>query len=163
MPFTTILFYKYIDLENPDQIRAEQINLCQKYLSSEELDDWTQNKDKEFYIVDMRNNYEYSLGHFKNSILPKILPELEHLKNKTIVTACTGGIRCEKASEFLLKNNFADVYQLKDGTHTYMEKYPNRDLLGELFVFDNRVAIGFNLDSSDHKIVCANCVIAILI
>lgn len=91
--------------------------------------------------------------------LPKILPELEHLKDKTIVTVCTGGIRCEKASGFLLKNNFADVYQPKDGIHTYMEKYPNQDFLDKLFVFDDRVTIGFNLDSSDHKIVgkCTKC------
>ena len=60
----------------------------------------------------MRNDYEHSVGHFAGSILSKfenfrdlrkILPELEHLKDKTVVTVCTGGVRCEKASGFLVK------------------------------------------------------------
>ena len=91
-----------------------------KYLSAEELYNWI-HSDKEFYIVDMRNDYEHSVGFFRNSILPplknfrdlpKILPSLTHLKNKTVVTVCTGGVRCEKASGFLVKHGFTDVYQL---------------------------------------------------
>jgi len=133
-----------------------------KYLEAEELHQWFQS-DKEFYIVDMRNDYEHKVGHFENSILlnelkhfrdlPKILPRLENLKNKTIVTVCTGGIRCEKASGFLVKNGFADVYQLKDGIVTYMEKYPNQNFLGKLFVFDGRVAMGFNVNDKQHKTI----------
>lgn len=120
-------------------------NLTGKYLSSEDLHNWYQ-EGREFYMVDMRNDYEYQVGRFKNSIqpqslkhfsnLPEILPEIEHLKEKTIVTCCTGGIRCEKASGFLMYNNFTDVYQLKDGIVTYMEKYPNSNFLGKLYVFD---------------------------
>ncbi len=77
-----------------------------KYLTSEELFWWFEVK-KEFYIVDMRNDYEHLSGYFEGSILPgmhnfydlpSILPKLEHLKGKTIVTVCTGGVRCEKAS-----------------------------------------------------------------
>lgn len=138
-----------------------------RYISAEELHDWFENK-KEFYVVDMRNDYEYTSGYFKNFIpsgirnfydLPDVLPRLEHLKNKTVVTVCTGGIRCEKASGFLVSNGFNDVYQLKDGIVTYMEKYPNQHFKGKLYVFDKRLTIGFNTDSPDHEIVgsCMHC------
>jgi UPF0176 protein len=141
-----------------------------KYLSAEELHFWFEN-NKEFYIVDMRNDYEYSSGYFENFIpsgihnfydLPDVLPRLKHLKNKTVVTVCTGGIRCEKASGFLVSNGFHDVYQLKDGIQTYMEKYPNKHFKGKLYVFDGRMTVGFNTDSSEHEIVgrCMHCGIA---
>lgn len=138
-----------------------------KYITAEELHDWFENK-KEFYLIDMRNDYEYLSGYFENFIpsgihnfydLPDVLPKIAHLKNKTVVTVCTGGIRCEKASGFLLTNGFKDVYQLKDGIVTYMEKYPNKHFKGKLYVFDNRLTIGFNTDSPDHEIVgtCMQC------
>jgi len=140
-----------------------------KYLSAEELHTWIHDTDKEFYIVDMRNDYEYASGHFKDSVLlknfknfrdlPDLMPQLEYLKDKTIVTVCTGGVRCEKASGFLLKHGFTDVYQLHNGIVTYMEKYPNEDFLGKLYVFDKRFVMGFNTDSPEHVIVgrCQKC------
>lgn len=150
----------YMPELNPNDITG-------KYLSSEELHDWYTN-NKEFYLVDMRNDYEYKSGYFDGTIysefrnfrdLPKIIDKLKDLKNKTIVTVCTGGVRCEKASGFLVKNGFADVYQLKDGIQTYMEKYPNKHFRGKLYVFDNRLTVGFNTNSPDHVIVskCEHC------
>lgn len=138
-----------------------------KYLQADELHEWI-NAKKEFYIVDMRNDYEQESGYFEGSILskfenfrdlPKILPKLEFLRNKTILTVCTGGVRCEKASGFLVKNGFKDVYQLYGGIVTYMEKYPNQDFKGKLYVFDNRIVMGFNTDLPDHKVVgkCKIC------
>lgn len=138
-----------------------------KYLTAEELHSWFENK-KEFYIVDMRNDYEYLSGRFENSVLPglenfrdlkKELPKLEHLKDKTVLTVCTGGVRCEKASGFLMMSGFKDVYQLQNGIVTYMEKYPNEHFKGKLYVFDGRVTMGFNTDSEKHEIVgqCENC------
>lgn len=138
-----------------------------KYLSAEELHEWFQ-KRKEFYIVDMRNDYEYSSGYFENFVpsgmkhffqLSEVLSRLSHLKNKTVVTVCTGGVRCEKASGYLLENGFAEVYQLKDGIQTYMEKYPNQHFKGKLYVFDKRITIGFNTNSPEHEIVgnCKQC------
>jgi UPF0176 protein len=138
-----------------------------KYLEPEELHSWFKN-DKEFYIVDMRNDYEQKSGYFENSILPgltnfrdlpKLLPRLKSLKNKTILTVCTGGVRCEKASGFLVANGFSDVYQLKGGIVSYMEKYPNKHFKGKLYVFDGRVLMGFNTDSEKHEIVgrCEKC------
>jgi UPF0176 protein len=139
-----------------------------KYLTPKELNSWI-HSDKEFYIVDMRNDYEHKVGYFQNSILPsvlknfrdlpKVLPLLQDLKDKTIVTVCTGGIRCEKASGFLVSNGFNNVYQLAGGIVSYMEEFPNQDFLGKLYVFDNRLTIGFNTDSPDHIIVgkCEVC------
>jgi len=132
-----------------------------KYLQAEELHEWIES-GKEFYIVDMRNDYEFEVGHFANSILPPlknfrdlsgILPSLESLKGKTVLTVCTGGVRCEKASGFLVANGFADVYQLFGGIVTYMEKYPNEDFQGTLYVFDGRITMGFNVSDSNHVVV----------
>lgn len=144
-------------------------SLTGKYLSIDELHIWISEGKKEFYIVDMRNDYETAVGHFAGSVLfqgfknfrdlPKLLPQIESLKNKTVLTVCTGGIRCETASGLLLKYGFKDVYQLKDGILTYMQKYPNQDFLGKLYVFDGRAMVGFNVDSPDHQVVgkCEFC------
>jgi len=145
---------------NPNEVTG-------KHLSAEELHKWFES-DQEFYIVDMRNDYEHASGHFVNSIFPKltnfrdlpdVLPDLIHLKDKKVLTVCTGGVRCEKASGFLVANGFSDVYQLKDGIVSYMERYPNQHFLGKLYVFDNRILMGFNTDSSEHIIVgrCVKC------
>ncbi len=138
-----------------------------KYISADELHTWFEEK-REFYLVDMRNDFEYASGYFENFIpsglnhffnLQEVLPKLAHLKDKTVVTVCTGGIRCEKASGFLVENGFRDVYQLKDGIQTYMEKYPNTYFKGKLYVFDKRLTIGFNTDAPEHEIVgsCMHC------
>lgn len=123
---------------------------------------------EEFHIVDMRNDYEHASGHFAGSVLPPIgnfrelpgaLPKLAHLKHKKVVTVCTGGVRCEKASALLLKHGFENVSQLDGGIVSYMEKYPNRDFKGKLYVFDKRVTMGFETDSALHERVgkCVKC------
>lgn len=137
------------------------------YLSAEELHDWI-HSGKKFYIMDMRNNYEHQSGAFEGSILPnldnfrelpKFLPELKKYDDRPIVTVCTGGIRCERASGLLLKHGFHEVYQLKDGIVTYMEKYPNEDFKGKLYVFDSRLVMGFDTDASSHTVIgtCVTC------
>jgi UPF0176 protein len=161
-----------------------------KYISADELHAWLCEKNdkkngtaRDFVIVDMRNDYEHASGHFKDSILPpihhfrdlpKAMPSLEHLKNKTVVTVCTGGVRCEKASGFLVKNGFKDVYQLHGGIVTYMEKYenanvsgnseqtlpsnPSKNFLGSLYVFDDRVTMAFaGADKRPLVGVCEMC------
>lgn len=135
-----------------------------KYIQAEELHQWFQ-EGKEFYIVDMRNDYEHKVGHFEDSLLPsfenfrdlpRIIKEIEHLKGKTVVTVCTGGVRCEKASGYLVKKGFADVYQLFGGIVTYMEKYPNQNFKGKLYVFDGRTTMGFNTEDPEHEVI-GNC------
>ncbi len=122
-------------------------------ISAEELRNWFENNE-DFTIIDMRNDYEYASGHFKGSIdpglqasrdLPEKLPELEAkgLKKKKVLTVCTGGIRCEKMSAYLMNNGFEDVYQLEDGIHGYMQKYPGKDFVGALYTFDKRKTMDF--------------------
>lgn len=139
-----------------------------KYLSAEKLKEWYE-KNKEFYVIDMRNDYEFEIGRFKNSIwpdglghfrdVPNVVKKITNLKDKTVVTVCTGGVRCETASGLLIKYGFKEVYQLENGIVTFMEKYPNTYFEGKLLVFDQREAIGFNTDSRKHKIVgkCRIC------
>lgn len=131
------------------------------HLKPEELHQWIADK-KEFYIVDMRNVYEHQVGHFAGSIcppmdnfreLPKFMDSIAHLKDKTVLTVCTGGVRCEKASGYLLSQGFKDVYQLDGGIVSYMEKFPNEDFLGKLYVFDSRIAMGFYTDDPKHQVV----------
>ncbi len=122
-----------------------------KHLPPQELKKWYE-KNEDFVVVDMRNSYEFKVGHFKNSIdpglensrdLPKMIEKIEHLKDKKVLTVCTGGVRCEKMSGYLVKKGFKDVYQLDGGMHSYMEKYPGEDFLGALYTFDNRVVMNF--------------------
>ena len=123
-------------------------------ITPEELRAWYE-RDEDFVVIDMRNDYEYAVGHFKNSVnpgleasrdLPDALPKLEQYKDKKVLTVCTGGIRCEKMSAFLLSNGFSDVQQLEDGMHGYMEKYPGKDFLGSLYTFDRRLTMDFGGD-----------------
>jgi UPF0176 protein len=125
-----------------------------KYLKPEELRQWYE-EDRDFVVVDMRNSYEFESGHFKKSIDPGMtasreLPEKiakikEETQGKTILTVCTGGVRCEKMSAYLLHEGFDEenVYQLDGGMHTYMEKYPGKDFRGTLFTFDDRLVMDF--------------------
>ncbi len=131
------------------------------YLSPEQLRQWYK-EGKDFAVIDMRNSYEYALGHFKNSIdpgmqasreLPHVIEKLAPLKNKTVLTVCTGGIRCEKMSAYLLEEGFSDVYQLDGGMHSYMEKYPGEDFRGALYTFDARRAMNFGSGETEREII----------
>lgn len=137
------------------------------HLKPKELHQWFKD-GKEFYIVDMRNAYEHLVGYFRGSILPpmdnfrdlpKFINSISHLKDKTVLTVCTGGVRCEKASGYLLSQGFKDVYQLDGGIVSYMREYPNEDFLGKLYVFDGRIATGFYTDDPNHEVVgkCIFC------
>lgn len=135
------------------------------HLKPAELHQWFAD-NKDFVIVDMRNSYEHQVGHFPNSVLPnmryfrelpKVLPELEHLKDKTVLTVCTGGVRCEKASGYLLKKGFKNVHQLDGGMVSYMEQYPGQNFLGAMYSFDGRVVIDY--DDGNHPVIgrCKKC------
>lgn len=116
-------------------------------LSAEDLEKWYED-DEDFVVLDLRNDYEIKSGFFEKTVNPKLenfrdlpakLSELSDLKDKKVVSVCTGGIRCEKATCLLRREGFNQIYQLKDGIHTYMQKYPGRHFKGTLFVFDNRI------------------------
>lgn len=132
-------------------------------LSPTELEKWYANNE-DFIVLDLRNDYEIVSGKFDKTIdpglsnfrdLPKKLKELEGIKNKKVVAVCTGGIRCEKATCLLKKEGFSDLYQLKDGIHTYMQEYPNSHFKGSLFVFDNRMTT--DVVDAPGKVVIGRC------
>ena len=118
-----------------------------KYISPKELLD-LYSGDEEFIILDTRNNYESDVGKFKNAItpdintfrdFPDILKNMDGDKNKKIITYCTGGIRCEKATAYMAEQGFTDVYQLKDGIINFCQEYPDTVWEGKCFVFDQRL------------------------
>lgn len=132
-----------------------------------EPSDFVKMKDEEdVVIVDVRSNYEHALGRFKNAItfdidnfrdFPKMINELAQYKDKKIVTYCTGGIKCEKASALLLHEGFENVYQLHGGIIKYGKEAGGEDFEGKCYVFDNRVAVDVN--SVNPKVIstCLNC------
>lgn len=133
------------------------------HITPSELKQWIE-RGEDFEIIDMRNDYEYKVGHFKGSInpnlenfrdLPKAAPLLAPYKEKKVLAVCTYGVRCEKATGYLKKEGFKDVYQLEGGIGTYMKAYPGEDFLGSLFVFDDRMTERF----TDVYEVVGTCVV----
>ncbi len=121
--------------------------------------------NKETLVVDARKPFEYEVGTFKNAINPKInhfrdFPKyLKKInKIKSVAMFCTGGIRCEKASIFLNKKGFKNVYQLKGGIINYLKNIQKKDSLwkGECYVFDNRISIKHKLKPGSFS-MCSGC------
>ncbi len=122
-----------------------------KHINGEEFLNLKEQDD--VVVLDVRSNYEHMVGKFKNAItldienfrdFPQKINELEHLKGKKIITYCTGGIKCEKASALLLENGFEDVYQLHGGIIKYAQETGGKDFEGVCYVFDNRVTVPVN-------------------
>ena len=120
---------------------------------------------KETLVIDVRKPFEYNVGTFKKAMnpniqnfrdFPKFLSKIE--KTKPVAMFCTGGIRCEKASIFLKKKGFKNVFQLKGGIINYLNKTKKKDSLwkGECFVFDNRVSLKHKLKQGTYSI-CGGC------
>ena len=124
--------------------------------------------NKKYTIIDTRNDYEVSIGSFKNAVnpktksfreFPKFIEKLDIKKNQPIAMFCTGGIRCEKASSYLLKNGYKNISQLDGGILNYLEVKKNDNNTswnGECFVFDNRVAVNKKLDKGSYE-QCYGC------
>jgi UPF0176 protein len=122
-----------------------------KYVNAEEFNQLT--NDPETIVVDMRNHYEFEVGHFENAIevpsdtfreqLPMAADMLKEAKDKNIIMYCTGGIRCEKASAFMLHQGFKNVFHLEGGIINYVNQAKDKGLdvkfRGKNFVFDNRL------------------------
>jgi len=118
--------------------------------------------DPEVILIDTRNDYEFEIGTFKNALNPKtknfrefpgyVNSHLNPKKNKKIAMFCTGGIRCEKASSYMMSMGFNDVYHLEGGILKYLEEVKAEESLwqGECFVFDQRVAIKHGLEVGDY-------------
>jgi UPF0176 protein len=125
-------------------------------------------QDPDVVLIDTRNDYEVAIGTFKGAIDPKttcftefpkyVRENLDPKKNKKVAMVCTGGIRCEKASAFMLKEGFETVYHLKGGILKYLENISEESSLwqGDCFVFDQRVAVKHGLQLGDHTL-CHGC------
>jgi len=135
-----------------------------------EARDWNQLlTDPDVIVIDARNHYEVHLGTFERAIDPNIrtfkqLPAfvkktLDPAQHKKIATFCTGGIRCEKFSAWLIGQGFDQVYQLKGGILKYLEDMPASASRwrGECYVFDERVAVGHRLEPSQNATMCPAC------
>ncbi|MEP6467211.1 MAG: rhodanese-related sulfurtransferase [Parafilimonas sp.] len=122
-----------------------------RYVNADEMNNLLKKDDT--IIIDMRNHYEYEVGHFENAIeissdtfreqLPMAVDMMKGNEEKNIIMYCTGGIRCEKASAYMLHNGFKNVFHLEGGIINYAQDLKQKDLsskfIGKNFVFDNRL------------------------
>lgn len=119
-------------------------------------------------VIDTRNSYEFAIGTFKGAVDPGtrafsefpdyVRANLDPAKHKRVAMFCTGGIRCEKASAYMLSQGFPEVYHLEGGILKYLETVPPEESLwqGECFVFDERVALDHGVVPGTH-LMCKSC------
>jgi UPF0176 protein len=136
------------------------------YVEPEDWNDLIQSED--VVLIDTRNDYEVAIGTFEGAIDPQTesfrdFPawweeNRERFHNKRVAMFCTGGIRCEKSTNYLLGQGVEDVYHLQGGILRYLEETPQDQSTwqGEGFVFDNRVSVGHGLEEGPH-ILCHGC------
>lgn len=136
-----------------DGITDESFNMHTKgkYVNAQQMNNMLDNDDT--IIIDMRNHYEYEVGHFEKAIeipsdtfkqqLPMAVEMMKGNENKNIIMYCTGGIRCEKASAYMLHKGFKNVFHLEGGIINYAQQIKEQNLdskfIGKNFVFDNRL------------------------
>jgi UPF0176 protein len=130
---------------------AFSMNNKGKYVTAPQMNELM--KDPDTVVIDMRNHYEFEVGHFENALeipsdtfreqLPMAVDMMKDKKEKNIIMYCTGGIRCEKASAFMLHNGFKNVFHLEGGIINYARQAKELGLeskfIGKNFVFDDRL------------------------
>ncbi|GIP48106.1 putative rhodanese-related sulfurtransferase [compost metagenome] len=153
-----LVTFRYEEELDPNVISGKRLSPAEFY---EQL------QQDDVIVLDGRNDYEYDIGHFRGAIRPEIdsfreFPEwirqnLGDHKDKKILTYCTGGIRCEKLTGFLLNEGFNDVAQLEGGIVTYGKdpQVNGRLFDGKCYVFDERISVPIN--RTDEDIVIASC------
>ncbi len=161
--FKVRLKKELITLRKPEAQPHKQVGT---YVEPEDWNDLI--NDPDVILVDTRNDYETKVGMFEGAIDPdmKIFTEfpewveknLDPAKDKKVAMFCTGGIRCEKASSYMLAQGFENVYHLKGGILKYLETIPadQSTWKGDCFVFDQRVSVGHGLEEGDWS-VCHGC------
>ncbi len=152
-----------ITMKAPEANPNEQVG---DYVTPENWNDLI--SDPDVTLIDTRNTYETAVGIFKGAIDPQIetftefkdyvSKNMDPAKQKKVAMFCTGGIRCEKASSYMLAHGFEEVYHLQGGILKYLEEVPAEESQweGDCFVFDRRVAVGQNLKESPYQI-CYGC------
>ena len=150
-------------------LRAPEANPAKNVGTYVEPNDWNAlMDDPDVILIDTRNRYETGVGIFKGAIDPEIdtftefknfvAEKMDPVRHKKVAMFCTGGIRCEKASSYMLAHGFENVYHLKGGILKYLETIPadQSKWEGECFVFDKRVTIAHGLAEGKYKL-CYNC------
>lgn len=139
-----------------------------QHLKPEQLHELLAERGDDVVFFDGRNKYEAQIGKFKNAVVPDVensrefiqeieKPAYQSLKDKAVVTYCTGGIRCEVLSALLKNRGFKEVYQLDGGIVKYGEKYGNEGYWeGKLHVFDDRMRVEFSDEARDIG-TCVHC------
>lgn len=157
-----------VAFESYDEIEIDENGVVGggEHLKPEQVDELVKEYGDDVVFFDGRNKYEAAVGRFKNTVVPEVrtsrdfIPELESgkyddLKDKKVVTYCTGGVRCELLSAMMKKRGFKDVYQIDGGIVKYGERFGDDSLWeGNLYVFDGRMGINF----SDHAKVIGECI-----
>jgi UPF0176 protein len=154
----------------PKEIQVEKAGIVNggKHLKPVEVNRLVEEKGDDVVFFDGRNAFEAKIGKFKNAVVPNVqtthdfIAELEsgkydHLKDKPIVTYCTGGIRCEILSAVMINRGFKEVYQIEGGIVRYGERFRDKGLWeGSLYVFDGRMNVNF---SDEAKTIgdCEKC------
>jgi UPF0176 protein len=166
MPFDRLkvrIKKEIVTLGLPEVDPTEQVGT---YVSPEEWNAIV--SDPEVVVIDTRNAYEVGIGTFKGAQNPNtnsfrefpnyVQQHLDPNQHKKVAMFCTGGIRCEKASSFMLSQGFQEVYHLKGGILKYLEEVPPDESLwqGECFVFDQRVTVQHGLEAGTHE-MCWGC------
>ena len=123
------------------------------YVAPREFRQILDEQPEDTVILDVRSNYEHNVGKFKNALtldidnfrdFPDKVEKLKPLRGKKIITYCTGGIKCEKASAYLLEQGFENVHQLHGGIIQYGIEAGGKDFEGKCYVFDNRITTAIN-------------------
>jgi UPF0176 protein len=152
-----------VTMGQPDVDPASKVG---NYVSAADWNALIQSPD--VAVIDTRNDYEVAIGTFEGAVDPKTksfgeFPEWweqnkDRFHNKRIAMFCTGGIRCEKSTNYLLGQGVEEVYHLKGGILKYLEEVPEDDSTwnGECFVFDARVSVGHGLREGPH-VLCHGC------
>ncbi len=153
-----------------DRIKVNQAGVIGggKHLKPNQVHELLQKRGDEVIFFDGRNTYEAAIGRFNNAVIPKtkhtrdfpkVLKSADYdkLKDKPIITYCTGGVRCEILSMLMKQEGFKEVYQIDGGIIKYGEKYGDDGLWkGSLYVFDKRMATKFS-DKAQDIGECFNC------
>ncbi|RNE67011.1 oxygen-dependent tRNA uridine(34) hydroxylase TrhO [Cryobacterium tepidiphilum] len=152
----------------PDELRVDETGVVGggERLAPEQVHELVAERGDDVVFFDGRNGFEAEIGRFRGAVIPDVATTREftaeldsgkydHLKDKPVVTYCTGGIRCEVLSGLMKSRGFSEVYQLEGGIVRYGEAFGDDGLWdGSLYVFDQRMSVDF----SDHAAVLGRCV-----
>jgi len=168
------------EIVNSGLTKKKLLNKKGKYIEPSEFKKIIENTPENITILDVRSNYEHNIGKFKNAMtldidnfreFPQKISEIKKKvkKSNKIITYCTGGVKCEKASAFLKENGYENVYQLHGGIIKYGLQEEGKNFEGKCYVFDNRIVKDVNKinpliigkcyvtgEKTDRMVNCAN-------